>query len=1250
MPIDKVLLERIRINDAALKEVQLSGSSDSDMQELAPALEKNSTIVVLNLGGHVDSGITGKGAKLLANALMRAPLQLEALFLHHNPLGDEGAEAIATIIHKWPKLNRLGLGRCKIGEKGAQALVTALPLADNLSYLGLYGNEFGDSASIQLAKLITKFKHLSTLEFNSQGGGEKVARAFLQALQTSDLNRPFLKFTIGNSYIISEKTRSLIDDKVNPNRKKQINQSLSTNPQVTEQKEIKTTQSIEETNSLVDLEKWEKLNTPLLQTAIICNVQEVERLLNAGADIEARSAMGTALLLCSYDFKHTPEKAVATAKLLLARGASVDPRSPSDTSPLCQAVVKDNVTLVKLLLDNNANVNATSMQGWTILHWAKSEIVVRLLLSKGAKVDAGNMHGETPLLHVLKITLDDRRVGVARSLIEAKANVNIKDKNTGDAPLHLVVKNKNSNNELLKLLLGAGADYEATNNNGQTPATLARELGKNDIADFIEKEGKLVKDLKAPNKQPSQNVAAIEFSATMQSLDSTKNKKAIEKSQLERIRINDPTLRKVYFNFITDADITELASALENNSIINVFNLSGAHGYGITGKGARILADALRRAPFELEALFLHFNPLGDEGAEAIATVIHKWPKLSRLGLGGCKIGEKGGQALIAALTHVANLSYLGLSGNNFGESVSILLAKLVTNFNYLSKLEFYNNPENENILQAFLQATALARKLGKNNIANAIEQYWKEKPKTPISSFSQNVIVVAPATMQSQEIKKEEKTTSVNGTQSTKQQDNRANTVPLTAVDATALAQIGLLPVLTQQVAMLRNKTEYFDPEIFQTIKENAGTLTDFLHGKREEDKLHQLILEDKIALTYYSTASILLCGTHRACEGIFSGYENNGKKYTSDHVIAALDAMSSIPVVGFVAKLISALLTANNFKERNWEVMRLAFFFVAAKKPEDFLRQFARVLTFARKKTNQQPAAAISNGLLERLKKEINAFQDLMMADGRSNPVMVRARKDWEIIIIAILDGTLVAPPAQEPMLRICVGREETIRVLQVTKELTAPVLTSLPAVSPSELKDVTQSQTDIASVALVRTENASTVWPKQPNDPSAQLLTEFMLFKDAQAKKLAEMEKELEKQRIETKQATEHAAKLEAELKRQAEERERAERKLDSLHKKVSELTPDEAPVSGAGGLVQSQLSRNVGTHPLGSSHTQVVADVAKLDQRLRKVAGHVQQQGESIHQLQRQADSNPAKKTMVKKPTAVEQPKRDNCCVM
>ncbi|KAJ7056402.1 ankyrin repeat-containing domain protein [Mycena amicta] len=142
---------------------------------------------------------------------------------------------------------------------------------------------------------------------------------------------------------------------------------------------------------------------------------------------------------------------VETARLLLQHGAGIKEWY------LTEALVEEDVDMVKLLLDNGANPNIADSRGWTPLHQAArvgDVCMVQELLDAGADVawPCVKYHGVEPL-HGAVV---GQHVEAARLLLEHGAEV--MEWGDGDLlhPLEEAVDTANA--EMVKLLLEWGAD------------------------------------------------------------------------------------------------------------------------------------------------------------------------------------------------------------------------------------------------------------------------------------------------------------------------------------------------------------------------------------------------------------------------------------------------------------------------------------------------------------------------------------------------------------------------------------------------------------------------------------------------------------------------------------------------------------------------------------------------------------------------------------------------------------------------
>jgi len=164
------------------------------------------------------------------------------------------------------------------------------------------------------------------------------------------------------------------------------------------------------------------------------NVAEIERLLAAGADREARDGNGrTPLHVAVYRKKYD------AARLLLAKGANANAFDRQRYDVVTIAAVADDVPMLKLVLEGGASAkNVTSPYDGSALiaaaHLGHVE-VVQVLIKAGAPLDHVNNLTWTALME--SIVLGDggkRHTETLRALVQAGANLNIPDR-AGITPL-----------------------------------------------------------------------------------------------------------------------------------------------------------------------------------------------------------------------------------------------------------------------------------------------------------------------------------------------------------------------------------------------------------------------------------------------------------------------------------------------------------------------------------------------------------------------------------------------------------------------------------------------------------------------------------------------------------------------------------------------------------------------------------------------------------------------------------------------
>lgn len=230
-------------------------------------------------------------------------------------------------------------------------------------------------------------------------------------------------------------------------------------------------------------------DTALGAAASALNLDSVRLLLARGANVNPETGDGWQPLHRAVDASRQSGEALRRqldlVRLLLDKGAQIEARTRSMVAwrptPLLLALHKPAPEVALHLIERGADVNALSgdpsgKTGQTALMTAAAKglaDVVAVLLAKGATIEARNSAGETALLQSAGGP-GQTSVEVARLLLDAGADVDARS-NSGATAL---IRAASRNNDVLALLLERGANVNAATQNGWTALMVAAEVGQ----------------------------------------------------------------------------------------------------------------------------------------------------------------------------------------------------------------------------------------------------------------------------------------------------------------------------------------------------------------------------------------------------------------------------------------------------------------------------------------------------------------------------------------------------------------------------------------------------------------------------------------------------------------------------------------------------------------------------------------------------------------------------------------------------
>lgn len=216
------------------------------------------------------------------------------------------------------------------------------------------------------------------------------------------------------------------------------------------------------------------------------------------------------------------ESSINIMKLLIDNKANINYTDENGFSPLNMAIESGDMELTKFLITNGANVNSLMQDGVSLIGYAIAQNnmdLLQILIENGANVNYtnGDSWADTPLKTASRLGLDN----VVRILLTRNVDINAVDMN-GNTALHTAALN--SQLSVVKLLLEKNPNLDIQNKVGNTALHLAVISGNIDIVGELVLKGAKTKIRNNDGKYPRDIARANNSAAIFEVLREAENK------------------------------------------------------------------------------------------------------------------------------------------------------------------------------------------------------------------------------------------------------------------------------------------------------------------------------------------------------------------------------------------------------------------------------------------------------------------------------------------------------------------------------------------------------------------------------------------------------------------------------------------------------------------------------------------------------------------------------------------------------